>query len=395
MPTYDQYRRMFAGCAMPFAYVDLDLLHANIAAIAERANGTPVRVASKSIRALPLLKRILDADPIFQGVMCFTAPEAVWLAENGLDDLLIGYPTWHQPHVEAICAQVRQGRTITLMVDSVEHVRHLDAIAATQNVTLRLCMDVDMSVDFPGLHFGVWRSSVFNEHDAVRLYDVIAACDHVTLDGVMGYEAQIAGVGEQTPGSAIKNRAIRIMKQRSIPQIAERRAQVVDLLKERGASLRFVNGGGTGSIESTIAEPAVTEVTAGSGFFSPGLFDNYAAFQHHPAAGFAVEIVRMPKPGIFTCLGGGYIASGGTGPDKQPTVHLPQGATLTDLEGAGEVQTPVCYKGRESLKLGDPVFMRHAKAGELCERFNTLLLVKGGEIVDETATYRGEGKAFL
>jgi D-serine deaminase-like pyridoxal phosphate-dependent protein len=225
------------------------------------------------------------------------------------------------------------------------------------------------------------------------VYAAIAACPSLRLDGVMGYEAQIAGVGDK--GGGFKGQLIRLLKRRSIPQLAERRKAIVDALKAKGAKLRFVNGGGTGSIESTIQEDCVTEVTTGSGFYAPGLFDHYRAFKHQPAAGYAIEIVRRPQPQIYTCLGGGYVASGEVGLRKQPVPYLPEGAQLIANEGAGEVQTPVVYSGPENLSIGDPIFMRHAKAGELCERFNSLYLISGGKIVDEVPTYRGEGKNFL
>jgi D-serine deaminase-like pyridoxal phosphate-dependent protein len=163
-------------------------------------------------------------------------------------------------------------------------------------------------------------------------------------------------------------------------------------LAAAGLTLRFVNGGGTGSLHTTSRETAVTEVTAGSAFFAPLLFDHYHDFRFQPAAGYAIQIVRQPKPGLYTCLGGGYPASGQTGPDKSPQPYLPVGARLDGNEGAGEVQTPIHYTGPEKLALGDPIFMRHAKAGELCERFNTLLLLRNGRLHEEVTTYRGDGQ---
>lgn len=392
-PSYATYRDLFAGKPMPFAYVDLDLLHANIQAILKRAGDKKIRVASKSVRSIDVLKRIFAASPQFQGIMAFTPAEALHLSMHGFDDLLLGYPCWHEGQISDLCALIRDGKSITLMLDSVAHVEHLEKIAAKNGVTLPVCVDVDLSLDLPGLHFGVWRSSVTSAEDALRTYDAIARSPHVRLDGVMGYEAQIAGVGDNAPGA--RGAIIRMLKRRSVPQLRARRRAVVDALTSRGAELRFVNGGGTGSLESTREETCVTEVTVGSGFYSPALFDHYTAFRHLPAAGFAVEIVRQPKPGTYTCLGGGYIASGEIGKNKQPVPYLPIGAALTGLEGAGEVQTPVTYAGAETLKLGDPIFMRHSKAGELCERFNALYLLEGGKIVDEVTTYRGEGCSFL
>lgn len=395
MSNYQTWKALFAGRQMPFAFVDLDAFDRNIGALVDRAGDKRLRIATKSIRSRSLLQHLLGAHPQFQGLMCFTGPEAIWLSQQGFDDLLLGYPIWQAEAIRAICAEVHRGKTITLMLDSVDHVVYLQTLAQTAQVTLPVCLDIDLSVDFPGLHFGVWRSGVTTVEQALTIWQALQASPHLRLTGVMGYEAQIAGVGDNAPHTALRNRLIRWLKARSLSPIAQRRGAIVQALQAQGAQLRFVNGGGTGSMESTRGEPWVTEITVGSGFYAPALFDHYQAFRHEPAAGFAIEIVRQPKPGIYTCHGGGYIASGSVGVDKQPTIWLPDGAKLTTLEGAGEVQTPVQYRGPEQLTLGDPIFLRHSKAGELCERFNTLLLVRGERIIGEAPTYRGEGKCFL
>lgn len=392
---YAYYHDVLRGQPMPYAFLDRDLLDANIRLIASRAGGKRIRIASKSVRSVPVLRRILAADPCFQGIMCFTAREAVFLAGQGFDDLLIGYPVFHAADLAAIAQVTQAGAHITLMVDSVAHIAQIERVAQAQGVRLPVCIELDMSLDLPGLHFGVWRSPLHSAEDARPVIAAIAASSHVTLDGIMGYEAQVAGLGDNVPGALFKNLLIRTLKQRSIRQAAARRADLVQLIQSQGQTLRFVNGGGTGSLHTTRLEPLVTEVTVGSGFFAPGLFDNYRAFRYQPAAGFAIEIVRQPSPGRFTCLGGGYIASGATGPEKQPTVHLPHGARLEPLEGAGEVQTPIRYNGPETLSLGDPIFLRHSKAGELCERFTHLHVISQGAIVDTYPTYRGDGQCFL
>jgi D-serine deaminase-like pyridoxal phosphate-dependent protein len=380
---------------MPFAFVDLDLLKYNIRQTVARAGGKRVRIASKSIRSLPLIELILASNPAFQGIMCFAAPEAVWLSRRGLDDLLLGYPCWHAAHLNDICGELRQGKTIVPMVDSIAHVEHLESCAAANDVVMPLCMDLDMALDLPGLHVGVWRSSVRTVEQVLQLYAAIERSPHLRLDGLMGYEAQVAGLGDDLPGQRARSAAIRLLKRISIQVVARRRAAAVQALGKRGAQLRFVNGGGTGSLETTAREAAVTEVAAGSSFFAPGLFDHYRAFRAMPAAGFAIEIVRQPQPGIYTCLGGGYTSSGAAGPALLPRPYLPAGARLSPNEGAGEVQTPIHYSGDVSLHLGDPIFLRHSKAGELCERFNALLLVSDGAVSGQAATYRGEGQAFL
>ncbi|HXD10036.1 MAG TPA: amino acid deaminase/aldolase [Anaerolineales bacterium] len=392
---YTYYKNIFAGCHMPFAFLDLDLLEQNIRQIVASAGGKRVRLASKSLRSVAVIRRILAADNCFQGLLCYTAPEATYLASQGFDDLLIAYPAWNEQDIAAVARAVATGAHITLMVDSPEHVEQIEAVAAQHRVRLPVCLEADMSMDLPGLNFGVWRSPVREPWQARPVIERILASPHCWLDGLMGYEAQIAGVGDNFPRQKVKNLLLRQLKQRSVGVVAERRAALVELTQSYGLTLRFVNGGGTGSMATTRADPVVTEITVGSGFYAPTLFDNYYNFHYQPAAGFAIEIVRHPRPTIYTCLGGGYIASGSVGPEKQPRPYLPKGARLDPLEGAGEVQTPIRYEGTVPLKPGDPVFMRHSKAGELCEHFTHLLLVSDGAIVDEVTTYRGDGQCFI
>jgi D-serine deaminase-like pyridoxal phosphate-dependent protein len=392
---YAYYQGIFRGRPMPFAYLDLDLLDQNIRQIVARAEGKQVRLASKSLRSVAVMRHIFASGACFQGIMSYSAPEAVYLASQGFTDLLIGYPAWNEQDIAAVACSTAGGAQITLMVDSVEHVERVEAIASSQGVRLPLCLEIDMSMDIPGLHFGVWRSPVRTPEQARPIIERIMASSHVLLDGLMGYEAQIAGLGDNFPGHMAKNAIVQRLKRRSVREIAERRAAIVELVKSYGLSRRFINGGGTGSMATTRKEDAVTEITVGSGFYAPALFDNYRDFRYQPAAGFAIEIVRRPRPSIYTCLGGGYIASGSVGPEKQPQPYLPPGAKLISLEGAGEVQTPIRYDGPNSLQLGNPIFMRHSKAGELCERFTHLLLVANGAIVDEVTTYRGDGQCFL
>jgi D-serine deaminase-like pyridoxal phosphate-dependent protein len=393
--TYSDYKTAFEGQEKPFAYVDLDYFDQNMKDILGRANQKKIRIASKSIRCVALLRRILDYNEQYQGIMCFTAKEAVWLSSLGFDDLLVAYPTFQVKHIEAVAQEVQKGKKIYLMTDRAEHLQQINEVGARLNVKIPVCMDLDVSSDFPGLHFGVHRSSLCTLESVEMYLKELSKYPFVNLRAIMGYEAQIAGVGTQMPNQAVKNRLIRILQKRSIKEIRARRGQAIKLVEAAVGPLDFVNGGGTGSIEVTSEEDGVTEVAVGSGFYTPTLFDNYEHFQHLPAAGYAVEVVRQPKMGVYTCLGGGYVASGPLGIDKLPKPYLPEGCELYPNEMAGEVQTPIQYKGTDPLEIGDPVFFRHSKAGELCERFNELILLKDGKVVEQIPTYRGAGKCFL
>lgn len=393
--TYQYYKKALHGIAMPFAFVDLDRFDDNVKAIAARAGNKQIRIATKSIRCVSLMKRILKSSNKFQGLMAYSAQEAAWLSQLGFDDILIGYPCFQKNDIEAIVHELKKGKRITLMVDLPEHVQQINNIGEQHDCTIPVCIDIDMSSNLPGLHFGVLRSSIQTVEKAVSLFNIIQLNKFVQLDGLMGYEAQIAGLNDAVPGKFFTNAFISMLKKYSLKEIQQRRKVIVEALQQQGVVFRFINGGGTGSLEFTTHENIITEVTAGSGFYCPGLFDYFSNFQHYPASGFAVEIIRKPKENIFTCAGGGYIASGKMGSDKLPKPFLPLGFSLIANEGAGEVQTPIQYKGNENLQVGNPMFFRHAKAGELCERFQHLYLISNGKIVEKVTTYRGDNQCFM
>lgn len=393
--NYTFYKKLFEGNKYPLAFVDMDLLDENIRQISLRSKDLPIRIASKSIRSVKILDYILRSNDQFQGIMSFSGAEAVFLSKKGFDDLLVAYPVIDPEIITDICSELKNGKYINLMVDKIDHIRIINEIGKQHAVKIPICVDIDMSVDFPGLHFGVWRSSLRKPVNLESILEEIINLEYVSLEGVMGYEAQIAGVTDKVHGKWLMNNVVRSLKKFSISKIARKRKRSVELIKEMGFDLKIVNGGGTGSLESTIREDVITEVTVGSGFFNSHLFDNYSKFRHLPAAGFACAINRHPSKSIYTVSGGGYVASGAAETLKLPLPFLPKGAKLLKNEGAGEVQTPLSYRGKEKLKIGDPVFFRHSKAGELCERFNQLNLIRKEKIEEVAPTYRGEGECFL
>lgn len=392
MLTYEQLNEIFRGVRRPFAFVHQPSLEANIQSIAKRSGGRKIRVASKSIRCRKIMEQIVASHPIYQGLMTFHLQETQWLAEHGWDHLLLGYPYVHPKSLEPLIPLIQASKKIVFMVDLPEHIQILNELGKAHQVAIPVCLDMDVSTDFGVLWFGVKRSSIRRLEDLQDRVALIKRCEHVQLEGLMGYEAQIAGVGDKQP-SKLKSLIIPWLKKRSVKKLAERRRVFFEYLQKEGFSLSIVNGGGTGSVEQTAQEPYINEVTVGSGFFSSSLFDRYNHFRHQPAAFYGLEITRNPEPNIYTAAGGGYIASGSVGIEKQPDFYLPAGLRPLENEGFGEVQTP--FYSSKPLKIGDCVFVRHAKAGELCERFNSLYIINDKEIIDEYPTYRGEGQCFL
>lgn len=384
----------------PFAVVDLDAFEANAADLERRAGGKPIRLASKSVRCRSLMRDVLER-PAWQGILAFTLPEALWLARDH-DDVMVGYPTVNREALRALASDEVLASRITLMVDSVDHLDVIESVVAGGESSasgqpgppIRVCLDLDASLRLVSgrVHLGMRRSPLHTADDARRMALAVMARPGLRLVGLMSYEGQIAGMGDNAPG--LRRLGVRGVQALSSRSLRQQRAAMVDAVRDI-ADLEFVNGGGTGSLEFTSADASVTELAAGSGLLAPALFDTYRHFRPRPAAFFALPVVRRPSPDHATLLGGGWIASGPTGTDRLPTPVWPEGLTLLGSEGAGEVQTPLTGPGARNLRIDDLVWLRHAKAGELSEHVDVLHLVRDGRVVDTVPTYRGAGRTFL
>ncbi|PUA79713.1 alanine racemase [Nocardioides currus] len=377
----------------PIAVVDLDAFDANADDLVRRAGGKPIRVASKSLRVPALLERAL-AGPGFAGVLAYTLREALALHDLGVtDDVVVAYPSVDRGALAALVASPAAAGAITLMLDDVAHLDVIDSVRSSKAVQVRVALDIDAGLRLGTQHVGPKRSPLHDATDVTTLARAVAERDGFRLVGVMTYEGQVAGVPDDVPTQRARSLVVRRLKQASVAQLGVRRRAIAEALRPI-ADLEFFNAGGSGSVETTVADPAVTEVAAGSGLLVPGLFDHYQSFTPRPAAFFGLRVSRKPTPDLATVHGGGLIASGPVGDDRAPIPWAPPGLHLTSLEGAGEVQTPLTGHPAALLGIGDLVWFRHAKSGELFEHVNRVHLLAGEEIVEDVASYRGLGHAF-
>ena len=393
--SYEEYEEIFAEVEAPFAFVDLDAMAANAAEMLGRAGGKPVRVASKSLRCRALTERILRSDPGFAGLMTFTLPETLWLAEQGFENLLLAYPTADTEALGDLALRSvanPEGAPI-VMVDCDEHLDAIESVLGAGAAPVRVCIDVDASWWAMGgrIKVGPKRSPVHTVEQAVALAREIDSRPQLELAALMSYEGQIAGVGDQPPGRRLRGRAIRYMQRRSAAELAERRGAIVTAIREL-TPLEIVNGGGTGSLELTAGEDACHRGHRRLGLLRPRPLRPLQPLLADP--GGLLRPADRAQAGAgggdrarrrLPCLGqrrhgaaAGAVAAG------WPATRSRGGRR----RGADAAARP---RRRSELSIGDRVYLRHAKAGELCERFDVLHLVEGDEIVDVVPTYRGEG----
>ncbi|MBA3463386.1 MAG: alanine racemase [Deltaproteobacteria bacterium] len=395
----DRFIRALSGVPLPAALVDLDALEVNIDRLLAplRAAGKRVRIASKSVRSPALMQRIAErGGDLVIGYMTASASETAYYAEHGVHDLLLAYPTL-QPSDAALVARANRTACAAVVIDDPAQLAPLADAARSASTTIPIVLDIDMSWRpvGPSVHVGVRRSPLREPAEVVALARRVVSHPTLRLHGILGYEAQLAGLPDRTHARRWINPLVRALKRGSQPAVADQRKRLLAALVDADLSPTIVNGGGTGSVAFSCTDPTLTEITIGSGFLAGHLFDRYAGLSLEPALAFALQVTRRPTAGVVTCFGGGWPASGAAGADRLPLPVWPRGATLLAAEGAGEVQTPIALPRGTELALGDTVLFRPAKSGELAERVAEYVLIRGDQIVGRAPTYRGLGHAFL
>ncbi|MBD3188936.1 hypothetical protein GF325_19065 [Candidatus Bathyarchaeota archaeon] len=385
--THEDFQALLEGESCPCAVVDMEAFDHNIEMFLKgmKATGKHLRVGTKSVRVPALIERAMKKFD-FDGLFLFHPNEIkYWQETRGIQDFIVAYPIINIEEAETCTRGAARdpNAKITLMIDSTAHLHLLEKSAAKQDVNLHVLVDLDVSIDFFGQFAGVMRSPLNSPDKVVRLARKVNRFPHLSFRGIMGYEAQEAGIGDQSL-------LYRFMKQQSRGRITRRRAKTVQALEEAGLHCEIVNGGGSGCFQDTARETFVTEVTVGSGLFKSYIFDPIESLREFmPSLFMALRIVRTPRPGVVTAYSGGYVSSA---INKQPKIVFPRGCTATSREGFGEVQTPITFNPEKVfLKHGDLVICRLAKAGEPLERFNHVVTVKGNSVLDKRLTYRGEG----
>lgn len=370
----------------PCAVVDVEAFDYNAAQMINRSAGLPIRVASKSLRSTDALRRALSHDG-FKGILAYSLPEALNLVDEGFTDIVVAYPSIDGAAIRKLGSAEKYRSHITLMVDCVQHLEVITKYAGTENV-VRVAIDLDCTLRVKKIVIGSRRSPVRTPDDVRALAREIASRKNLALVGMMAYEGQVASVADGNTG--ILTPVKRLVRNRSMDQLGPRRKECIAAAREF-ADLEFVNGGGTGSLDESAAEGTLTELTAGSGFYTPTLFDHFTRINHKASAFFVCQVVRIPCEGWVTVNSGGWIASGPPGQDRVPQPVWPAGLNYSSAEGAGEVQTPFHGDETKGLSIGDTVWFRHAKAGEMTEHVDRMVAISADGSVNMWDTYRGKG----
>src|SRR5699024_6937385 len=156
---FEHLNRLTHALDPPFAVVDADALARNSTDLVRRAGGKPLRVATKSVRVRHVIERVLAHDGL-TGATTYSLAESNWLADQGVGDILLAYPTTDREALRDLVADERRARTITLMVDGADTLDWIEHTLGTRRPPIRVCLEVDASMRVGSVHLGVRRSPV-------------------------------------------------------------------------------------------------------------------------------------------------------------------------------------------------------------------------------------------
>lgn len=380
-PSPEYYRKVLAGRTLPLAFIDLDVMERNLRAILENNGNKPLRLDARAMPCTALLQRVMRSNARFHGVICATADEAIELAGvHNLADVMVAYPSVQTEVLARACAAIADERALTLTVDSTAHVEALAAAATQADVTVPVCVEIDMSVATPGLEGQGRRSAIRTIGDLVKLVKIIDDSPKLRFRGVLTYDNQRNHLVEWLASGGAKIDTS--LSSRNADRLNARRHALADALHAAGHDDALINCGGAGRMVFNAAHSAVTEITVGALLFGLDPEDP----SDTPAAVCATEIIRKPGRDVYACLDIGGASPRVGDPTLLPRPYLPHGARLDELHGVGKGQLPIRYAGR--LRIGDMVFLRPTSMRELCTRFSHLCLIQAGAVVDEVSTYR-------
>jgi D-threonine aldolase len=228
--------------ATPALLVDLDVFQRNLtlAASLAAAHRVSLRPHAKAHKCAAIAHRQLAAGAV--GVCCQKLSEAFSLARGGVTDIHLSNQL-ADARKAVLAAQLATQVKLSVCVDHAASVRQLAAAAADAGSRIELLVEIDI---------GQNRCGVSTVDAMLALVDEIAAHASLSFAGLQAYHCGLQHVHAWQQRYALAQ------------QSAQRAAQYVAALEQRGVRGLTVTGGGTGSIEFDVASGVFTEIQAGS-----------------------------------------------------------------------------------------------------------------------------------
>jgi D-serine deaminase-like pyridoxal phosphate-dependent protein len=350
----------------PAAVLDLDAFERNLAKMADRARaaGLALRPHAKSHKTSAIARRQLAAGAV--GICCAKLAEAEAMAAAGIGAVLVTSPIAGAAQAERAAALAQAIADFRIVVDHVDGAREL-AVAAQGSI--QVLIDVDP---------GMGRTGVHDAAQAVELCRAIAAEPNLKLLGVQCYGGHWQHIeGANARAAAVADGMAYL-------------STVIAALRQAGADIAVVTGGGTGSFAADAAQGVLTEVQPGSYPFMDR--DYRDALRDDPDGAFeqalviAATVISANHPKWVT-VDAGLKAFSTDGP--LPLAVTPKFAA-SDYRFFGDEHGRLMRPDGQPVARGERVDFVPPHVDPTLDRYDVIHLVRGDVLV-EIAPVEGRG----
>ena len=350
----------------PAAVLDLDAFERNLAKMAARAKaaGLALRPHSKSHKTSAIAHRQIAAGAV--GICCAKLAEAEAMAAAGVGAILVTSPIAGAGQAQRAAALAEAIADFRIVVDHPDGAVELGAAAQTP---IQVLIDVDP---------GMGRTGVHDAAQAVEVFRAIAAQPNLKLLGVQSYGGHWQHIaGANARAAAVADGMAYL-------------SSVIAALREAGAKIGVVTGGGTGSFAADAAQGVLTEVQPGSYPFMDR--DYREALQGDPDGAFeqslaiATTVITVNHPDWVT-VDGGLKAFSTDGP--LPAAMTPKFAACA-YRYFGDEHGRLSRPEGQSVARGERVDFAPGHIDPTLDRYDVIHMVRG-DVLMEIAPVEARG----
>ena len=345
----------------PALAIDRQAFEANMEMMDRLLAKSPMKLYPhyKSNKCLEIVKRQLAHGA--GGITCAKLSEAEDLADGGVGVIVLANQVV-QPEKVARLAMLARRADVTVCVDDADNVAALERAAAAVDARLRVLVELEV---------GLNRCGVDTDEEVLMLARAVAACPHLSFDGIQAYAGQLS---HETDGA---------VRRAAVLDTEARVRRLKAAVEAAGIPCRSIAGGSTGTVADKPIDTPYTQLQAGSYVF---MDSTYAEL----GIPFVQSLYILAR--VLSVRPGRVVLDGGVKSltmDQHPPV-------FPDLPGVkfelNEEHTILFDPGRE-LRPNDIV---RIVPGHCCTTVNChdrLLVVDSGEVVDEwRITSRGRAQ---
>jgi len=320
--------------------------------------GIAYRPHAKAHKSAEIAKMQLDAGAC--GVCCAKLGEAEVLVSHEIKDILITTPVIGISKLTRMM-QIANKARISVVVDNLDNVSEMAAVAQTCGVKPDIVIEVDV---------GQGRCGVAPGEATLDLVREVVATEWLNFKGLQGYQGSIQMLVPFTERDAAARKAVFML------------TETADMIRKSGIRVDYLTGGGSGTTVTDATVKGLTELQPGGYLFMDSRYrevewDDGNSIPFEQSLTLLTSVISLPEPNrCILDMGLKAISSDGGPP-------MPQNLPEARFKFAGEEHSELSFGNRNCpLKLGDKVSFIPTHCDTTVNLYDRFIAFRGDEVVD-------------